>query len=71
MVVEPQSEMLRQKVRTVGIGSIDRIPGPYDLRIAGIWATNSLSEEDLAEDGRLEQMEKTTPGMAQGERTTV
>ena len=28
MVVEPQREMLRQKVRSVGIGLIDRVPGP-------------------------------------------
>ncbi|MCJ1323156.1 hypothetical protein MMC15_008510 [Xylographa vitiligo] len=41
VVVEPQMEMLRQKVRTIGIGLIDRIPGPFDLAIERIWATNN------------------------------
>lgn len=45
VVVEPQSEMLRQKVRTVGIGLTDRVPGPFDLCIAGMWATNSPSPD--------------------------
>lgn len=49
-VVEPQAEMLTQKVRTVGIGLIDRIPGPFNLRIQRMWATNGLTEEDLKED---------------------
>ncbi|KAH9841286.1 Complex I intermediate-associated protein 30 (CIA30) [Teratosphaeria destructans] len=40
MVVEPQREMLRQKVRSVGIGLTDRVPGPFELRIADIYATN-------------------------------
>ena len=46
-VVEPQREMLTQKVRTVGISLIDRIPGPYDLSISKIWATNATSEDEL------------------------
>lgn len=36
-VIEPQGEMLREKVRTVGIGLIDRIPGPFELCIDRIW----------------------------------
>jgi NADH dehydrogenase [ubiquinone] 1 alpha subcomplex assembly factor 1 len=55
VVVEPQTEMLRQKVRTIGIGLIDRIPGPFELCIEKIWATNSLTEHDAREDGRLEE----------------
>ena len=55
VVVEPQSEMLRQKVRTVGIGLIDRVPGPYDLSIEKIWATNGLSEKDKEEDDRTQE----------------
>jgi NADH dehydrogenase [ubiquinone] 1 alpha subcomplex assembly factor 1 len=55
IVVEPQTELLRQKVRTVGIGLIDRIPGPFNLCIERIWATNKLSEQDSVEDGRLEE----------------
>lgn len=39
-VTEPQGEMLREKVRTIGIGLIDRIPGPFELCIDRIWATN-------------------------------
>jgi NADH dehydrogenase [ubiquinone] 1 alpha subcomplex assembly factor 1 len=43
-VVEPQTEMLRQKVRSVGIGLTDRVPGPFELCIERIWATNSPDE---------------------------
>ena len=39
-VVEPQLEMLTQKVRTIGIGLTDRVPGPFDLAISRVWATN-------------------------------
>ncbi|KAI5921140.1 complex I intermediate-associated protein 30-domain-containing protein [Camillea tinctor] len=45
-VVEPQTEMLRQKVRTIGIGLTDRVPGPFELCIERIWATNDSSEGD-------------------------
>jgi NADH dehydrogenase [ubiquinone] 1 alpha subcomplex assembly factor 1 len=45
-VVEPQTEMLRQKVRTIGIGLTDRVPGPFELCIERMWATNDMSEAD-------------------------
>ncbi|KAG5946836.1 hypothetical protein E4U53_006518 [Claviceps sorghi] len=41
-VVEPQTELLRQKVRTVGIGLTDRVEGPFELCIESIWATNEV-----------------------------
>lgn len=50
VVVEPQRELLRQKVRTVGIGLIDRVPGPYELCIEKMWATNGLGPEYGEED---------------------
>lgn len=57
IVVEPQTELLRSKVRTVGIGLIDRLPGPFELCIGRIWATNRLGEDldmdDRAEEGQL------------------
>ncbi|KAG6004699.1 hypothetical protein E4U21_000854 [Claviceps maximensis] len=43
-VVEPQAELLRQKVRTVGIGLTDRVEGPFELCIDRIWATNQVHE---------------------------
>lgn len=49
-ITEPQSEMLRQKIRSFGIGLIDREPGPFDLRIGAMWATN-LNERGML-DGR-------------------
>ncbi|KAI9885678.1 MAG: hypothetical protein M1823_002547 [Watsoniomyces obsoletus] len=58
VVVEPQSELLRQKVRTVGIGLTDRIPGEFHLRIQRMWATNGLTDEDRAEDEFLQQQEE-------------
>lgn len=54
MVVEPQSEMLRQKVKSVGIGLIDRVPGPFDLSIERIWASNGMSQQDRIEDERVD-----------------
>ncbi|KAI5803387.1 complex I intermediate-associated protein 30-domain-containing protein [Peziza echinospora] len=35
-VVRPR-DLLRSKVRTVGIGLIDRVPGPFELAIEKIW----------------------------------
>ncbi|KAK3674250.1 hypothetical protein LTR78_005719 [Recurvomyces mirabilis] len=46
VVVEPQKEMLRQKVRSVGIGLTDRVPGPFELCIADVYATNRAPEHD-------------------------
>lgn len=43
-VVEPQTEILRQRVRTVGIGLTDRVEGPFELCIERVWATNEVSE---------------------------
>ncbi|TKA72961.1 hypothetical protein B0A49_03206 [Cryomyces minteri] len=70
MVVEPQREMLREKVRTVGIGLIDRVPGPFDLQISGIWATNDAGEEtgrkEVADEksfgARWKEIEEAEPG---------
>ena len=42
-VVEPQTEMMRQKVRTIGISLTDRVPGPFELAIGSIWASNNVS----------------------------
>jgi NADH dehydrogenase [ubiquinone] 1 alpha subcomplex assembly factor 1 len=55
IVVEPQREMLKQKIRTVGIGLIDRIPGKFDLTIERIYGTNKEEEELFKEDDRLEE----------------
>jgi NADH dehydrogenase [ubiquinone] 1 alpha subcomplex assembly factor 1 len=55
IVVEPQREMLKQKVRTLGIGLIDRVPGKFELCIERVWATNFLGEEEIKEDERAEE----------------
>lgn len=52
-VVEPQTSLLRQRVKSVGIGLTDRIEGPYDLRIHKIWATNGMSEAEIEEERRI------------------
>lgn len=41
-MTEPQGEMLREKVTTVGIGLIDRVPGPFELCIDRIWVRSSV-----------------------------
>ena len=35
-VVEPQSEMMRQKTRSIGFSLTDRLPGPFDIAISDI-----------------------------------
>ena len=65
-VVEPQTEMLRQKVRSVGIGLIDRVPGPFDLAISKVWATNGLSDSEMIEDRRKDDISR--PGTDAGTR---
>lgn len=52
-VVEPQTSLLRQRVKSVGIGLTDRVEGPYDLRIHRIWATNGMSEEEVDEERHI------------------
>ena len=52
VVVEPQTELLRQSVRTVGVGLIDRVPGDFELCVERIWACNGLSGEEMEEDRR-------------------
>jgi NADH dehydrogenase [ubiquinone] 1 alpha subcomplex assembly factor 1 len=60
MVVEPQKEMLRQKVRSVGIGLTDRVQGPFELRIAEIYATNKPPKRSAESgfDTKTEEEEK-------------
>lgn len=52
-VVEPQTGMIRQRVKSVGIGLTDRVEGPFDLRIHRMWATNGLSKEEMEEERRI------------------
>ncbi|KAK2743392.1 hypothetical protein FQN57_004857 [Myotisia sp. PD_48] len=52
-VVEPQTGLLRQRVKSIGIGLTDRVEGPYDLRIHRMWATNGLSVEEMEEEKRI------------------
>lgn len=53
LVVEPQTSIIRQRVKSVGIGLTDRVEGPYDLRIHRIWATNGMSEDEVDEERRI------------------
>ena len=62
-VVEPQTELMTQKIRTVGIGLTDRVPGPYDLAISKIWATNGLGDGEL--DGNSGQDTSQAENFAQ------
>lgn len=62
-VVEPQREMLTQKMRTVGMALIDRIPGPYDLSISKVWATNGGSDDHI-----LANVEGAISGLPGGSR---
>lgn len=52
-VVEPQTSLIRQRVKSIGIGLTDRVEGPFDLRIHRIWATNGMSASELEEEQRI------------------
>lgn len=52
-VIEPQTSLIRQRVRSIGIGLTDRVEGPYDLRVHRIWATNGMSEEEIGEERQI------------------
>jgi len=56
-VVEPQTEILRQKVKSIGLGLTDRVPGPFELCIERIWATNDLGEADSRDPGSVKRGE--------------
>ena len=63
MVVEPQKEMMRQKVRSVGIGLIDRVQGPFELRIADVYATNRAPSRDIGREDTGFDLEPEKTGM--------
>ena len=79
MVVEPQREMLRQKVRSVGIGLIDRVPGPFELRVADIYATNRPPAREVDSGFEFEEddsegtgmMDETEPRRKKGEAERI
>lgn len=48
MPVEPQSEMMKNKLKSVGIGLIDRVQGPFDISIAEIYATNYSTGQKMS-----------------------
>jgi NADH dehydrogenase [ubiquinone] 1 alpha subcomplex assembly factor 1 len=47
-IAEPQSDLLRRQVKTIGLSLVDRVPGPFDLRVERMWATNGLQIERKA-----------------------
>lgn len=53
LIVEPQHSLLKNRIKSIGIGLTDRVEGPYDLRIHRIWATNGISEEEIEEERRI------------------
>lgn len=52
IVVEPQSEINKEQVRTIGVGLTDRLAGPFEMCISRIWATNGLTRDELQEASR-------------------
>ncbi|VUC36956.1 unnamed protein product [Clonostachys rosea] len=63
-VVEPQTELLRQKVKSIGIGLTDRVEGPFDLCIERIWATNDIEGQPTpkSEEPTQEAEEQSATG---------
>lgn len=63
MVVEPQREMMRQKVRSIGIGLTDRVPGPFELRVADMWATNQPPKREADTGFDVQRVDDQGTGM--------
>ncbi|KAI5308900.1 hypothetical protein KEM55_004589 [Ascosphaera atra] len=53
VAVEPQTDITKHRIRSIGIGLTDRVEGPYDLSIHRVWATNGMMEEEIEEEKRL------------------
>ncbi|KAI5817909.1 complex I intermediate-associated protein 30-domain-containing protein [Pyronema omphalodes] len=53
-VMKSQTHMPKGQLTTVGLGLIDRIPGPFNLCIDRIWATNSRDLDSLQETEEAE-----------------
>lgn len=49
-VIEPQNEMMRQKVRTIGMSLTDRVPGPFDCAIRKVWASVGINDDEMLRD---------------------
>ena len=63
MIVEPQKEMMRQKVRSIGIGLIDRVQGPFELGIADLYATNKAPSREVGREESGFDIEPEGTGM--------
>ncbi|CAK7221991.1 hypothetical protein SCUCBS95973_004688 [Sporothrix curviconia] len=75
-VVEPQTELLRQKVRSIGLGLTDRVPGPFELCVARLWATNNANEanevfEASPQETREAEQEADEAAAAEGAATAA
>lgn len=79
MVVEPQKEMMRQKVRSVGIALTDRVQGPFELRIADVYATNRAPRTEQSrkdsgfdvETGKIDEAEAEDYSKKEGEKILI
>jgi NADH dehydrogenase [ubiquinone] 1 alpha subcomplex assembly factor 1 len=61
-VAEPQSEIMRRKVKSVGLSLMDRVPGDFGLCIERIWATNGLGgEEEWRRRDQIRERHKIGP----------
>jgi NADH dehydrogenase [ubiquinone] 1 alpha subcomplex assembly factor 1 len=52
-VVEPQTGMITQRVKSIGIGLTDRVEGPFELCIQRMWATNGMTADEIEEERRI------------------
>ncbi|KAF1811077.1 CIA30-domain-containing protein [Eremomyces bilateralis CBS 781.70] len=55
-IMEPQSEMMKDRVRSIGISSI-KVPGPFELCISRVWATN-IADRNATGDEEMDAMRR-------------
>lgn len=51
--INPQNEMMTSSVKSVGISVLDRIPKPFELHIAKIWATVNFENDPEFKDSPI------------------
>lgn len=68
--VAPQGQMIRSRVKSVGIGLTDGVPGPFDLRINSMWATNGEDVRGDIEENNLDEITSWERKLAKNEESS-
>ena len=65
--VAPQGQMVGSRLKSVGIGLTDGVPGPYELRVNSMWATNGDDVSGDIEENSLDEASSWERKLARNE----